>query len=75
MNALYSPQMQDSKKESLQTQYEYLNLLRRRHLHWLNSTNSPEIEHLHQDIAELIQKTTDQYNHLLNALQEQGYEE
>jgi hypothetical protein len=75
MNAVYSPLSQDRKKESLQTQHEYLNLLRRRHLHWMDSAHDPDIKLLHLDIAELLQKTTDQYNNLLDALQEQGYEE
>ena len=75
MNAVYSPRLQDPKKESLQTQHEYLNLLRLRHLHWMNSTVDPEIQQLHLDIAELIQKATDQYNNLLNARQDQRYEE
>ena len=74
-NAVYCSQSKDSKRESLQTQYEFLNLLRLRHLHWMNSTVDPEIEQLHQDIAELIKKTTDQYNHLLHAPQDQRYEE
>lgn len=75
MNAVYSPLLQDRKRESLQTQHEFLNLLRRRHLHWMSSTDDPEIEHIHLEIAELIQKTSDQYNHLLDALQKQSYEE
>jgi len=75
MNAVYSPRLQDPKKESLQTQHEYLNLLRLRHLHWMNSTVDPEIQQLHLDIAELIQKATDQYSHLLHARQDQRYEE
>ena len=75
MNAVYSPQLQDRKRESLQTQHEFLNLLRLRHLHWMKSTVDPEIEQLHLDIAELIQKTTDQYNHLLHARQDQMVEE
>ena len=74
-NAVYSPRLQDPKKESLQTQHEYLNLLRLRHLHWMNTTVDPEIQQLHLDIAELIQKATDQYNQLLHAPQDQRYEE
>ena len=75
MNAVYSPLVQGRKTESLQTQCEFLNLLRLRHLHWMKSTVDPEIEQLHLDIAELIQKTTDQYNHLLHALQDQRHQE
>jgi len=71
MSALYSPQLQDTKKMSLPTQYEYLNLLRRRHLYWMDSAPDPDIKLLHLDIAELLQKTTDQYDNLIEALQEQ----
>jgi hypothetical protein len=70
MNAVYSPLVQDRKRESLQTQYEFLNLLRRRHLHWMDSADDPDIKLLHLDLAELIKKTTDQYHNLLDALQE-----
>lgn len=75
MSTLYSPQLQDTKKISLPTQYEYLKLLRRRHVYWMDSADDPNIRLLHLDIANLIQKTVDQYNNLLNALEEQRYEE
>ena len=75
MNAVYSPLVQDRKRESLQTQHEFLNLLRLRHLHWMDSVDDTDIKLLHPDIAELIQKTTDHYHNLLDLLQEQGYEE
>ncbi|HET9589779.1 MAG TPA: hypothetical protein VFO91_13415 [Anaerolineales bacterium] len=75
MNALYTPRLQGRKKESLQTQHEFLNLLRLRHLHWMNSTDNPDIEQLHEEIAALIHKTTDRYHHLLDALHEQEREE
>ncbi|HEX6270589.1 MAG TPA: hypothetical protein VFZ43_10155 [Anaerolineales bacterium] len=74
MNALYPLELQHTKKESLQTQHEFLNLLRLRHLHWMNSTDDPEIEQLHHDIAELIRETTDRYHRLLDLLQERPYE-
>lgn len=75
MSTLYSQQLQNTKKMSLPTQYEYLKLLRRRHVYWVDSADDPHIKLLHLDIADLIQKTVDQYSSLLNALQEQGYEE
>lgn len=71
MSALYASQLQDRKRESLQTQYEFLNLLQRRHLHWMETTDDPDIKLLHLDIADLLRKTTDQYSQLLGALQEQ----
>lgn len=71
MNEVYSPLMQDRKRESLQTQHEFLNILRLRHLGWMDSADDPDIKLLHLDIAELIKKATDQYNNLLEALQEE----
>jgi hypothetical protein len=71
MNEVYSPLMQDRKIASLQTQHEFLNLLRLRHLGWMNATEDAQVERLHLEIAELIRKTTDEYNQLLEALQEQ----
>ena len=62
---------QDTKTESLQTQYEYLKLLRRRHQQWMNKAQHPEIEGMHLEIAELLDQITDQYRRLLDALQQQ----
>lgn len=73
MNAVYSPHLQDRKKESLQTQYEFLILLQRRHLNWMDTAHDPDIKLLHLDIADLLRKTTSQYSQLLAALEEQGY--
>lgn len=67
MSFPYTPNLQDEKIESLQTQYEYLKLLRLRHLQWLSSADDVDTEGMHREIAELIERTTDQYNHLLNA--------
>ena len=72
MNAVYTPQIQDRKKESLQTQYEFLNLLQRRHLHWMETADDPDIKLLHLDIADLIRKTTNQYCVLLDAIEEES---
>lgn len=66
---------QDTKTESLQTQYEYLKLLRRRHQQWMNKASRPEIEGMHLEIGELIDQITDQYRRLLDALQQQSYRE
>jgi hypothetical protein len=70
MSFLGSPSLkpQDTKVESLQTQFEYLNLLRRRHVHWMNSAASPEIKGQHRAIVELLEQVTDQYTRLLDAL-------
>ena len=69
MSFPYTPNLQDEKLESLQTQYEFLKLLRLRHLQWLTSAESSEVEAVHQKIAELLELTTDRYNRLLANLQ------
>ena len=69
MSFPYSPKLQDVKLESLQTQLDHLNLLRLRHLQWMNSANDPRIEGLHSDIIARIEEITDKYNGLLDELQ------
>ena len=71
MSFPYTPNLQDEKLESLQTQHEYLNLLRLRHLQWMNSTIDGDVQSVHREIAELIEKIADQYSHLLNAQPQQ----
>jgi len=68
MSTLQSPQLQDRKIESLQTQQDFLNLLRRRHLHWMNAADDPEIERIHLEIAESIRIMTELYIQLLDIL-------
>jgi Ran GTPase-activating protein (RanGAP) involved in mRNA processing and transport len=70
MSFPYTPNVKDEKLESLKTQYEYLNILRLRHLQWMNTADNAVTEDRHQEIAELIERITDQYHHLLDALQE-----
>lgn len=67
MSFPYTPNLLDEKIESLQTQYEYLNLLRLRHLQWMSSAGDPEVEERHSEIAELIEEITDHYRHLLDS--------
>ena len=71
MSFPYTPKVQDEKIESLQTQHEYLNLLRLRHQQWMNSADDSETEHIHQEIAELMEQVTSRYNRLLESLQAQ----
>jgi hypothetical protein len=73
MSFPYSPKLQDEKIEGLQTQFEFLNLMRLRHLQWMTSADDHEIESLHLEIAGLIAQITDQYHHLLDALPEQTH--
>jgi hypothetical protein len=67
MSFPYTPNLQDEKIESLQTQLEYLNILHLRHQQWMNSTVDGDIQRVHQEIAELIERITDRYNQLLHA--------
>ena len=69
MSFPFRPNPQDEKIESLQTQYDYLKLVRLRHLQWLSSAEQSEVEAVHQQIAELLELTTDRYNRLLADLQ------
>ena len=65
MSFPYTPNLKDEKLESLKTQYEYLNLLRLRHLQWMNAADDGVTEDRHLEIAELIEQITDQYKYLL----------
>ena len=69
MSFPYSPRLQDAKLESLQTQHEFLNLLRLRHLQWMNTADEPEVKQAHLEIAELIEQITGQYDQLLEDLE------
>ena len=67
MGFMISARLQDSKTDSLQTQYEYLKLLRLRHLQWMTSTKNSETEVIHQEIAGLLEQITDRYSTLFRA--------
>ena len=69
MSFPFTPNLKDEKLESLKTQHEYLNLLRLRHLQWMNAADEPVTEDRHQEIAELIERITDQYRYLLETIQ------
>ena len=68
MSFPYSYNLKDEKLESLRTQYEFLNLLRLRHLQWMNTADDSQIEGLHLEIAELIEQITDSYQELFGTL-------
>jgi len=70
MSFPYTPKLQDEKLESLQTQYEYLNLLRLRHLQWMTSSEDPRAGHMHHEVAEQIEQITDRYKHLFEPPQQ-----
>ena len=69
MSFPYTPNLKDEKIESLQTQYDYLRILRLRHLQWLSSADAPETEGPHREIAGLIEDIADQYRRLLDKTQ------
>jgi hypothetical protein len=72
MSFPYTPNVQEEKIESLQTQSEYLRILRLRHLQWMSGAESPRLQRDHREIAELIEQITDRYHHLLDAIQQPG---
>jgi hypothetical protein len=66
MSFPYTPNVQDEKLDSLQTQYDYLKLLRLRHLQWMNTADDARTEEVHREVAALIEEITDRYQHLLD---------
>jgi len=68
MSFPYNPNLHAAKIESLETQQDFLNLLRLRHLNWMNSADNPRIKDYHLQVAELIEKIDDNYNRLLEEL-------
>ena len=68
MSFPYQPNLHAAKIESLETQHEFLNLLRLRHLNWMNSADEPRIKDYHFQIAELVEKIDDYYSLLLDEL-------
>jgi len=71
MSFPFTPRLSEEKIESLQTQHEYLNILRLRHLQWMNMADNSESERIHREITEHIEQITDRYKHLLDVLQQQ----
>ena len=71
MSFPYTPKLEDEKVESLQTQYEYLKLLRLRHLQWMTSADTLKTESVHRELADLIEQITDRYHGLLDQLYQQ----
>ena len=74
MSFPYTPNLKDEKLESLQTQHEFLKLLRLRHLHWMSLADDSQVEGVHLEIAEFLEQITDRYNHLLDGLQDSDTE-
>ena len=57
-------------EQSILAQRVYLDIVRRRHIAWADSTDDSEIKRGHYEIAELIQQTFEQYYDLLNTYHE-----
>ena len=68
MSFPYTPNLLDEKIESLETQKEYLNILRLRHLQWMSTADAPGVEAVHREIAGLIEQIGDRYKALLDEL-------
>lgn len=56
-------------EQSMQAQRSYLDIVRSRHHQWAYSAENPEIQRRHLEIADLIQRTLDQYYELLSTYQ------
>ena len=69
MSFAFTSNVEDEKLESLRTQYDYLKLLRLRHLQWMNISDDPDADRLHAEIAELIEQIIDRYSRLLKSRQ------
>ena len=65
MSTLHFSQSDVRKIEGMRTQQALLHMLEGRHLIWRSDINDPEIRRIHLEIADLIQKTTKQYDLLL----------
>jgi hypothetical protein len=71
MSFPYRPNVKNEKLESLETQHEFLNLLRLRHLQWMTTADDSQVEGTHLEIAELLEQVSDRYQHLLADLLDQ----
>jgi hypothetical protein len=74
MSFPYTPSSKDEKLESLQTQHEFLKLLRLRHLQWMNKANDSQVEGVHLELAELLEEVADRYTYLFDVLQQSDRE-
>jgi hypothetical protein len=72
MSFPYTPNVLDEKVESLETQAEYLRILRLRHLQWMSGAENVEVQSLHRETAELIDDLADRYRHLLHLMEKRS---
>ena len=69
MSAHRSSYLRPSKRDSLETEHDYLYLLRNRHLEWMNNTEDPELRRMHGEIIHSIKHLIDRFEILLEAMQ------
>jgi hypothetical protein len=67
--------LREMKMENLIAEQEYLNVLRNRHLQWMNNADDPEIGRMHGDIVAVIKEMEDRFGILMEALQRQSDKE
>jgi len=68
---LESQYLREMKIENLRAEQEYLNVLRNRHLQWMNNADDPEIGRMHGDIVAVIKEMEDRFGILMEALHQQ----
>ena len=71
MSTQQSQHLRSLHLESLRIQREHMLVVLDRHQAWIQDTEDNEINRMRRDIIDLIEKTADQYDHLLEALQSQ----
>jgi len=72
---LESQYLREMKIENLRAEQEYLNVLRNRHLQWMNNADDPEIGRMHGDIVAVIKEMEDRFGILMEALHRQRNKE
>ena len=68
---LESQYLREMKIENLRAEQEYLNVLRNRHLQWMNNADDLEIGRMHGDIVAVIKEMEDRFGILMEAIQKQ----
>jgi hypothetical protein len=69
MSTPVNKQLRTRKMQGLKLQREAIDLMQNRQLYWMRCTHDVATQQIHQEIAELMRKTKDQFNYLLDTLQ------
>ena len=72
MSSQESQHLRDLHMDSLRIQRKHMLVVRDRHRGWVQDSEDIEINSIRRDIIDLIGKTVEQYDHLLEVLQRQG---